>query len=619
MSSAENDNSPTLAIDACGGAVLRGRCGNADDGRRLVLAEAALRALDLHADSRLEVIDVRGCGADDAAFHLQLDSLPGLRELWLPARETGAVIHLYSPGLPRSLRIHGALSHLDADWQAGQLLLSSDSQPWQGAMLWGHDANAGALEQLCQPQALNILLVPGLWATGRLSLQAAGTLHIADTDTLEQLRVEGPVALRLGRGPALTTLSLVEVIDFEGEQLDRLAQVDAGPGIEQAQDLAAALAGPAPACDLKLRGRMTGLRLLDGWRHVQLHTPALRTLALNRAESLSLHFCAQLETVGLPATISLHCEGTLPAPLIGKASFHVDEATLSQALARLEAGETALLPGVLAMLARTRGGNEVFHALKVLERLAGLGLDADALWQCRRELAAWQIRRHQQLPALGRSALQRGDRRWEWPLPRDRFDEGIAADLQLWSYCQRQSTVAAAWRTVLLREIAQGQRKLPVLVRLAARPQTDPVLTRLLIDAMVSIHQKEAGKDYFLHHPCGGHRKLLRLYAHWPLTTQEREALLSAIVQLQPWQNLPQALPQLFAPAPALVRHHLMQLGRREDNWLYRWLGDRPSAAAIRQARQWLLQLALLPRQATRTTNLAAAANDAQQTEEIEA
>lgn len=58
-----------LVLDASGGAGLFHRCGNVDGGRRLVLCEPHLRALDLHSDPLLEVLDLRGCGAGEA-LHL---------------------------------------------------------------------------------------------------------------------------------------------------------------------------------------------------------------------------------------------------------------------------------------------------------------------------------------------------------------------------------------------------------------------------------------------------------------------------------------------------------------------------------------------------------------------
>jgi len=101
--SAERD---PLTLDSSGGAALFGPCGNGDQGRRLVLEAPGLRALDLHDDSLLEVLDLRGCGGQHH-LHLQLDRLPQLRELHLPTLTAGAVIHLFQPALPRTLRIQG--------------------------------------------------------------------------------------------------------------------------------------------------------------------------------------------------------------------------------------------------------------------------------------------------------------------------------------------------------------------------------------------------------------------------------------------------------------------------------------------------------------------------------
>lgn len=175
----------------------------------------------------------------------------------MPLNAAGAVIHLYSQGLPRTLRFHGPVSHFDADWQQGQLLLPCAQGVWDEVVLHGSDTAAftdqGALESLCQPQALKLLLAPEPLGSGSATLRTSGTLYIADTGTLEHLRVEGPVRLWIGRGRGLKSLSLVEALEFEGGHLDSLEQLDAGKGQERTAELDFRQSDTSIACDLKLR------------------------------------------------------------------------------------------------------------------------------------------------------------------------------------------------------------------------------------------------------------------------------------------------------------------------------------------------------------------------------
>ncbi|AMD00291.1 50S ribosomal protein L11 methyltransferase [Halomonas chromatireducens] len=136
---------------------LHGPTGNADQGRRLVLNELRLRALDLHDDPALEVLDLRGCGRQHY-LHLQLDRLPHLREIYLPCLAEGAILHLFNLDVPASLTVHGRVREIDADWQKGTLRLTHRQRSWEGVQLLGHDAKPDDLVDPPLAFPLNVVL-----------------------------------------------------------------------------------------------------------------------------------------------------------------------------------------------------------------------------------------------------------------------------------------------------------------------------------------------------------------------------------------------------------------------------------------------------------------------------
>lgn len=590
-----------IALDSNGGTALHGPCGNQDSGRWLVLHEARLRALDLHDDPALEVLDLRGCGRQHH-LHLQLDRLPRLREIHLPRLSGGAILHLFSLQMPASLTIHGNVREIDADWQQGTLRLTHSQRGWEGLRLLGHDALPQALSAAGASESLlTVVLDPALLDAmaddGELRLRGNGEVHLADASSLERLVVEGPTRVSIRKAVTLTSLRLIGTRRFEGVHLDGLEWVDAGMGRCRVN-----------ACDsrpddvpsggfLTLRGKMGALTLADAWQEVQLHAPRLESLGLGWARALVMHHCGRLERVSLPEGLPIDCHGTVPTPLLHVARFYVDEATLKQALTRLEAGEHALLESVLTMLPQRAGAASAFHGLTTLVRLAEQGFDAEAIWQCRREISAWQRishRRRQRL-AITEQDLNRADGIWHWELPRDRVDEGMRADLRLWALCHPHSAKARAYRKTLMDRCRDGQ-KLQLILRFGCRADAPPPLHALMLDALVKAYgssslparlDQSEGKI--------NHHYLVRMMARNSLTDEQRHAVLSAISDVAPWEALPEVVSQLLQQHPGPVRAFLMALSRRPGDWFQRRLPGFVGAARMQKARCYLTQLALMP------------------------
>ena len=600
-----------VMLDSSGGAALFGPCGNRDQGRRLVLEAPGLRALDLHDDSLLEVLDLRGCGGQHH-LHLQLDRLPQLRELHLPTLTAGAVIHLFQPALPRTLRIRGAVCEIDANWQQGTLRLVHPTDAWQGVQLLGHDATRadlapridphpegstdGPTEPLERAVPLNILLGAEPLPEA-LTLTASGDWLLADAFRLKRLTLDGPQMVTLQRAHALRQLQVRGARRVRGEGLDQLAVIDAGSGQHRQASDDPCLVPPDAAPELQLQGKMTRLQIADAWSGVQLRAPKLQSLQIAWANRLSLLQCERLEAVDLPHGLEILCEGALPTPLMQVARFYVDEATLNHVLRRLEAGEHDLLPRLLQMLAQGGAPATVFHHLTTLLRLAEQGFDPVALWDCRRAIAAWQRehRRRARHGPLTEQDLRAADQHWDWTLPRDRLDEGLYADLQLWALCVAASPAARDYGRILERRL-DAQTSLHHLVRLAVRPQVPAAVIDLLLRILIARQRQGQWESVSIPDELRmAVPYLTRLLSQTQPGQADFQAVLEACLHWSPWERLPDLVPRLLALHPGPTRALLMQWVQRHNDWFERRLGGWPSTEEIQAARLQLTRLALMP------------------------
>ncbi len=596
-----------VTLDANGGGALVGACGNAEQGTWLVVKEPHLRALDIHDDSLLEVLDLRGCG-EQAHLHLQLDRLPRLRLIYLPVLTQGAVIHLFSMAMPCTLLIEGRVSELDADWQTDTLRLVAGKAPYQGVCLLGHDAQA---EQVAAPsgdgvqcrlpaknQCLSVVANPAI-LPARLHLSGMGNWVLTDASPVVHCVIDGPEKVRIEQASALETLTVCSSGAYEVAGLAALTTVSGNyPPLRETPEVRALPPGQYGARKhLTLRGAVTALTLTDAWGHIQLHTPQLTSLTLNRAKHLALHHCRALTAVALPDGLPVDCYGSVPPSLLHQARFFIDESTLAQSLARLEAGELSLLEGVLNVLSQRYTAQGAFHSLTALLRLAKQGISPEALWQCRRTLSTWQRLggRKRKRPVLTSRDYQRADQCWGWELPADRIEEGFSADLQLWVLCMPHSTHAQAYRTTLLKE-AQQRDALGYLLRVATTEQGAPALWSLTIDVLVALYgQGQWPRLTLPTAQAGVVRYLPRLLRAKGLTPVQASAILNAIANLAPWASLSALLASQLAHYPGPVRALLMTLSRQPDEW-FRWrIPGFPRSPQISAAKQQLLQLALVP------------------------
>ncbi|MGM0855892.1 MAG: hypothetical protein ACQEW0_02300 [Pseudomonadota bacterium] len=603
-----------LTLDSNGGTALIGPCGNTESGKRLVIAEPYLRALDVHEDRQLEVLDLRECGEQDY-LHLQLNQVPNLSEVYLPELSKGAVIHLFGLSMLRTLMIHGAVYELDADWQTDTMRLTSQDVPWGGVRLLGYEAKSHDLSlrwgwsctselsktsQLPASDSLSLTVVinPTILPS-TLLLTGEDEWLITDASPLTQLVIDGPKRVWVDKAVALETLSMHAFGLCEAQGLKALAKVNGAfaQSHEDPSEHAPVPLRQGTRKHLTLRGNMESLTLTDAWDDVQLHAPRLKRVTVSWANHLSLYHCGALTDIKLPDGLPVDCFGSVPTPLLHQARFFIDEATLKQSLNRIEAGEIDLLEGVLNVLSQRYAPQAAFHSLTILLYLAKQSIALEALWQCRRTLSAWHRQRGRKRKplCLRDSDYQRADTSWGWDFPDDRLEEGLNADLQLWALCAPESEDAQAFRKTLLKD-AKKLDNLGYFIRAATAENAHPALIKLMHEVLVSFYG--SGRWPKLSLPsfqAGAARYLSRLLKKESLSQASRQAVLHAIAEMTPWAGLPRQLSALLEIYPGPVRALLITLARQPDDWFQWRLPGFPAQEQVRSARQQFMQLALMP------------------------
>lgn len=602
----------TLTLDDLGGTALQSATGNDQEGRCLVLAEPNLRALDLHDDPCLEVLDLSACG-EQSVLHLQLDRLPNLRDIRLPVLTRGAVIHQFTLDMPRSLSVHGRVSEFDADWQTGRLRLCAESGPWYSLRVLGKDAqmhdlalqNGLAGEKRAptlnakQAERLLTIVLCADTLPKQLHLSGPGHWWLADASQVTSLVIDGPPRVYARNAAALKSLTQLNIGSCEIEGANVLDNVQ-GPARYIRQH-----ASQTPPQDVRhqmgkqltLRGEMPSLTLADGWGEVQLHAPAMTHLHFGWAKHLALHHCGRLVQVALPDGLPVDCHGEVPTPLLNQARFFIDEATLKHSLRRLEAGELSLLEGVLNVLSRRYTPQAAFHSLSTLCHLAEQGIALAELWQSRRTLSAWQRQRGRKRkhPVLRDADYMRADKHWGWDLPVDRLEEGLMADLYLWALCLPQSEHAQGFRKTLLKD-AQTPNQLGYLLRAATRENAPEALVTLMLDVLIALYRQHPWPCMHVPSKQSGATRYLPRLLDAVQTDGQRQAVMHAMVEMMLWKDVPQQLSRLRDAYPGEARALIMSLSRQPDEW-WRWKLSRElfSRKKLGNLRQALIQQALMP------------------------
>lgn len=606
-----------LTLDSSGGAALFGAVGNTDNGRRLTLDDPHLRALDVHDDRQLETLDLSGCSAD-VCLHLQLSELPVLRHLYLPAGSEGAVVHLFALTLPPTLTIQGTVAELDADWQAGTFSVRAGTSrgAWRDVRLLGQDALPDDLTPNVEVESdLTVVMNPAV-LPGELALSGQTEWLIANAERVTQCTVEGSPQVRLDNATRLQALVLNGHGAVEVRRAGALAQAEAVPAepAQAAEDEQENAGG-----QLVLHGNTPELALTGRWSSVRLHAPALARLTLEQAQWLSLYHCRDLEDIVLPDDQDVDCYGSVPAPLLDRARFVIDEATLSQTLTRVEDGEDDLLEGLLEVMARGKTSHAVFHTLTSLRRLAEKGVDPARLWECRRTLSARQCRssRKRRQPALSLAHYQHADARWQWKLPDDRQDEGLRDDLQLWALCVPHSDDARRYGVTLRKAVyakkgGLDQEKLVQVLRLATAEAARLAIAELALEILEKLYGKDTWPGVNLkreHEGIAGY--LPRLLNVPSISAAQRQAVLCATLEMTSGDDLAYRAGQLLRLASGQTRALLMTLSRQPDEWLQRYLMEDDgelvmplffsrrvnpeTVKRVQGVRQTLMQLALMP------------------------
>lgn len=565
--------------DSVGGASIRGFAGSV-----LELDAPDLFAIDFEDAPHLEVIRLTRLDPVRPP-HLGFSDLPALRHVVLPAKHQPAIIHLAASALPVSLFVDGRVDMIDAAWGSSQFSLQSHPErgPWCSVLLTTEEKRAN---EVLEP---GLVVLDGTRSNATaLSLQDGPDWLLVGFDDLQRVEISA-------RG-SVTLQGLPQLTDVHSDADALTLNLDSVPALVE-------VSGTGHKLTLRQPRRSAGRLVIgSGWKHARLHDPTLRTLSFTGGETLCLFDCGALREVTVPQTgISVECNGTLPAPLVGRATYFFDEASLNASIARLADGDDSPLDGVLNILARAHQSGQVVVSLQRLARLCELGVEPQRIWDTRRTLSANHLR-HARGKAGARStpddtAKRRADARWDWSFPRDLAPQGWEADLRVWCYCEGDVPATAAYRQTMTRG-CQDVVARETLLRLAGNADATPALFALGVGMLSHLLDNASGRgDEAIAGTSLG--RLARMLSGAHADAMSRQVVVAFICETQPIPALIDALSGLMPLAPSHFRVALMTIARRPAAWFEARLGRNPPLrqrwARVESLRQRLLQHALSP------------------------
>lgn len=556
--------------------------------RHLTIDTTALTAVDVIDAPMLETLDLRGAD-HPAALHLRLDTVPALRQVLLPTRSEGAILHMAGETGPEQLAIVGPMASLDAAWEGVGLpaLQAPDERPWLHALVTRCAARCPALTPPMQPDQPGLLLVFGEThdTPEQLTLNGDHDVAVVNVPALRRLDVHGNGSLWLRRLPALQAIS--------GQRWCPTLQLVDTPQLTH-------VAPDGETLLFRQHGSTAPTLVLNGgWGRVSVNAAGLQRLRCRHVDHLRVSWCERLDDVQLPPYTRVDCRGPIPLPLMPRVNvLQIDESTVRSQLQRVAAGEVRLIPGMLAVLARAATPAQLVCSLPALAQLASLGADPEQLWAARCESAARQLRSRRGEttgPRVQTSDWRAGNRQWRWWLQDDLAQEAWSADLQVWWYaCQHGVRAAIAFRDVMTRAPASP---LAILAALRAASQTaaDPQRVTLAVDLCRHNHNRN---DLEQRHTAWTGLALPehagQLACQTAVDDAQRRVLLRFLLLHCQWTRLWPLVNRLLPRGGAVLRSELMLLTARSDAWFnVRLSAD--DAINADQARRQLRQLALTP------------------------
>lgn len=397
----------------------------------------SLRALDVDDSPRLEALDLSGC-RDDLRLHLT--ELPGLKWLQLPAGPTGATIELalppdYAPIAPLVIAGPVADFGLCAPWliQPYRLDRQLGERPINGLAIGPPSASppsrgvAGHLvvgracreEQLVMDcRGISHLLIMGAHLRD-LELRHASLerLHISECSKLERIH---------GRFQARTaSISLCRKLS--------------------------SVSGSGRHLDISVT-RSSSLHLEGHWLNTQVALSDCLAIHLQQPTRLALESLPMLMTIESPAEYQVKFDGGMFGP--NQLAFRLagQPGELSRVLERERqhlGDHSKLTTHWMRHLAMADRGLHIPGSLNALKDIAANGIDREACWLIRCQLAAQRLEQTDDFhrPAY---AFRRGSSGWNWSVFNEPQMVHWLDDLSLYSMCA-DLPVAAPFRRTLRR------------------------------------------------------------------------------------------------------------------------------------------------------------------------
>ncbi|MCE8039277.1 hypothetical protein [Halomonas sp. MCCC 1A11062] len=420
-----------IDVDGLGGGELKGYPGTS-----ICITTDVLKYLDVIDCSSLVHLDLSHC---QPGSHITIRHCPSLREIRVRADGSGAVIHLDAGDQIPSLQVDGLVDQIDACWTSGQLSVNSTDCPWNG--LWAtHRLDSIPDNPAATSAECWILLAPEM-------------AHVViDTPKLRHLYVSGGRRLQ-----ALSVVSLCEKhAQIELQGIPELTAVDihASASSCRVRDCRYLTSLSGNLTDVHIASsaqRVDELRLEVACERVVLSHSELAALFLSQPSQLSLIHCRSLNKVTLAPLTTVHCEGPVPATLLGIATIMVDESLVSSLVKMFPRDPNVIMQELVTLIPSMSSPSPCVKALQLLQQLSELEAPLEQVWQLRLGLSAKHLSPHGKPRHADAHKLSTASGKWSWHLPDDLCREGWMADYLLWVKCASANSDALRYRRVMVR------------------------------------------------------------------------------------------------------------------------------------------------------------------------
>ncbi|WP_458527266.1 hypothetical protein [Onishia taeanensis] len=537
-------SSVVLAVDGLGGCELSGY-----GSTNAIINAPTLRWLDVIGCDALEYLDVSQC---QQGCHVTIRDCPSLREVRVHSYGRGSVIHIDSGDQPPSLKIVGAVDHIDACWSEGQFAVSSSGSPWHSAMVAPHTCsltyslgtNSAECWVLLAPQMTHAVIdAPELrhcYVSGGKQLEALSFVSLSD------------------KAPQIELYALPELLSVDINAYEARCRVRSCSSLTS-------ISGEVADMQLsQVAHRVNSLHIGVESERIVLSHSVVKELILSLPVQLKLVHMTSLEKVSLPPMTTIECVGPVPSPLVGIATVVVDESLVKSFVASFPRAPEATMEKLATLIPSMASPASCVKALQLLQELSELGAPLAEVWGLRLSLSARHLSAHRKKQRNESRQLANVSSRWEWHLPEDLGREAWMADYKLWVACASSVSNVFHYRRAMMRAATQAPDGLAMQTVVQAMSRHSEATLSHELDLWRDIMEAMANKEptgivYWSKHA----RTLALRYGKDKCLDR---AYLAAFETLLPLGELLDLLQRLGVHRPE-VRTCLLRIAHRPPHW----------------------------------------------------